>query len=180
MSEDRRTGLRAWAPWIAMALVVVVALAIGTFSQSEPTPEQRAQSLAETIRCPSCKSQAVASSDTPSSQAVRLLIRERIAAGDSDEEIRDFVASRYSREILLDPAGSGFGTLVWALPVAFVIIAVAALVVRFRDYRPGGRTATQADRDLVAHALDEGDAAAAPSVDSSGGAASTEPVEERA
>lgn len=138
-----------------MAVVVVTALAVGTFAQSEPTPEERAQNLAETIRCPSCKSQSVASSDTPSSQGVRLLIKERIEAGDSDEQIRDFVASRYSREILLDPSGSGFGTVVWALPVIFVIVAVAGLVVRFRDYRPGDRAVTQADRDRVAEALHE-------------------------
>jgi cytochrome c-type biogenesis protein CcmH len=151
--SSSKTGLRAWAPWIAMAVVVIVALAVGTLAQSDPTPEERAQNLAETIRCPSCKSQSVASSDTPSSQGVRLLIKQRIAAGDSDEEIRDFVASRYSREILLDPEGTGFGTLVWALPVIFVIAAVAGLVYRFRDYRPGDRAVTQADRDLVAEAL---------------------------
>lgn len=148
-------GWRPWLGWIVMAVVVVVTLAIGTLGQSEPTPEQRAQNLAESIRCPSCKSQAVASSDTPSSQGVRLLIKERIEAGDSDEQIRDFVASRYGREILLDPSGSGFGTLVWALPVIFVIVAVAALIVRFRDYRPSPRSVTQADRDLVAEALSE-------------------------
>jgi cytochrome c-type biogenesis protein CcmH len=149
-----------------LAVVVVVALAIGTFGQSEPTPEERAQNVAETIRCPSCRSQAASSSDTPSSQAVRLLIRERIEAGDSDEEIRDFVASRYSREILLDPSGSGVGTAVWALPVIFVIVAVAGLVFRFRDYRPGERRATAEDRDLVAGALDAaGEPAAAASVE---------------
>ena len=148
-----RSGLRAWGPWIALAVVVVVALAIGTIGQSEPTPEQRAQHLAETIRCPSCKSQSVASSDTPSSQGVRLLIKERIAAGDGDEEIRDFVASRYSREILLDPEGSGFGSLVWALPIIFVIVAMTGLVIRFRDYRPRSHPVTDDDRDLVAEAL---------------------------
>ena len=153
MSAQGRTR-RGWLPWIAMAVVVLIALAIGTLGQSEPTASERAQNLAESIRCPSCKSQSVASSDTPSSQGVRLLIKERIAAGDSDEEIRDFVASRYSREILLDPSGSGFGTLVWALPVVFVIVAMVGLVIRFRDYRPGAaRAVTQEDRDLVADAL---------------------------
>jgi cytochrome c-type biogenesis protein CcmH len=156
VSSSSKTGLRAWAPWIAMAMVVVVALTIGTLAQSDPTPEERAQNLAETIRCPSCKSQSVASSDTPSSQGVRKLIAQRIAAGDSDEQIRDFVASRYSREILLDPSGSGFGTLVWALPVIVVIVALAGLIYRFRDYRPGNRAVTQADRDLVASALGDG------------------------
>ncbi|MCU1369207.1 MAG: Cytochrome c heme lyase subunit CcmL [Ilumatobacteraceae bacterium] len=165
-SKAPASGLRAWGPWLAMAIVVVVALAIGTLAQSEPTPEERAQNIAETIRCPSCKSQSVASSDTPSSQGVRLLIVERIAAGDTDEQIRDFVASRYTREILLDPEGSGFGTLVWALPVMFVIVAVAGLVYRFRDYRPGDRKVTQADRALVAEALAApGDRAPEPAED---------------
>jgi cytochrome c-type biogenesis protein CcmH len=134
-------------------VVVVIGLGIGTFTQGEPTDEVRAQNLAGTIRCPSCVSQSAASSDTPSSEAVRALIRERIAEGDSDEEIRDFVASRYGREVLLDPAASGIGALVWALPVGLVIVALAGLALRFRDYRPGRQKASAADRDLVADAL---------------------------
>lgn len=149
--EDRRGRLR-WA-WLAMAVVVVAALAVGVFGQDQPTDAQRARSLAESIRCPSCKSQSAASSDTPSSQAVRELIAERIDAGDSDEEIRDFVASRYGREILLEPASTGVGALVWALPVVLVIVALVGLAVRFRDYRPGGRTPSAEDRELVAAAL---------------------------
>jgi cytochrome c-type biogenesis protein CcmH len=146
-------------PWVAVALVVVVALVIGTVGQNPPTDDQRAQNLAESIRCPSCKSQSAASSDTPSSLAVRALIAERIEAGDTDEEIRDFVASRYGREVLLDPSSSGFGALVWALPVVLVVVAVAGLVVRFRGYRAGGtRHASAADEALVAQALIDAEA----------------------
>lgn len=148
-----RRGLAAWWPWIAMAVVVVAALAIGTFSQPAPTATERAQHLAETIRCPSCKSQAVATSDTPASQAVRQLIHDRIKAGDTDDEIRDYVAAQYSRSILLDPSGTGFNALVWALPVAVAIVAVAALAFRFRDWRPGTLAVSDADRSLVAEAL---------------------------
>lgn len=144
---------RLWMAWLAMGVVVVVALAVGVFAQDEPTEAERASNLAATIRCPSCESQSAASSDTPSSQAVRELIRERIEAGDSDEEIRDFVASRYGREILLEPSASGVSALVWALPVVLVIVALVGLAVRFRDYRPGGRTPSEADRDLVATAM---------------------------
>lgn len=148
-------GLRRWLPWAAMAVVVVALLAIGTFGQSTPSDAERAQNLAETIRCPQCTSQAVASSDAPSSLAVKSLIRERIAEGDSDEEIRDYVASRFGRGVLLDPASSGIGTLVWALPVIVVVVAVAGLVYRFRDYRPSARAATDDDRALVAEAMGE-------------------------
>jgi cytochrome c-type biogenesis protein CcmH len=145
---------------MAVGLVVVIALLIGTVGQEPPTDEKRAQNLAESIRCPSCKSQSSASSDTPSSLAVRALIVERIEAGDTDEEIRDFVASRYGREVLLDPASSGFGSLVWALPVVLVVVAVAGLVVRFRGYRSdGSRHASAADEALVARALGDADAA---------------------
>lgn len=159
----RPAGLRVWAPWIAMAIIVVVALAVGTFGQSEPSNAERAQQIASTIRCPSCRSQAASSSDTPSSQAVRSLIKERIAAGDTDEQIRDFVASRYGREVLLDPSGSGFGGVVWALPVVLVIVAVAGLIIRFRGYGSVHRTASASDRAIVAEALQEQEAAADPS-----------------
>jgi cytochrome c-type biogenesis protein CcmH len=153
MARTETRGPARWAPWIALAVVVVVALGIGTFGQAEPTEAERAQNLAETIRCPSCRSQSAASSDTPSSEAVRSLIVERIDEGDSDEEIRDFVASRYGREVLLDPSGGGVSALVWALPVVMVIVAVAGLVYRFRDYRPGGASASDDDRRLVDEAM---------------------------
>jgi cytochrome c-type biogenesis protein CcmH len=146
-------SLRAWLPWIGVAVVVVVSLFIGTVGQSDPTPEERAQSLAATIRCPSCASQSVAGSETPSSKAVRALIVERIEEGDTDEEIRDFVASRYGREVLLDPSGSGVGAIVWGLPVVLVVVATAGLIVRFRQYGGPSRHASAADEALVAEAL---------------------------
>ncbi len=151
MSGGRR-GV-GWLPWLAMAAVVLGALAFGTFTGAAPTDAERAQSLEATIRCPSCVSQSVANSETPAAKGVKRLIDERIAKGDTDEEIRDFVASRYGREILLDPSGKGFGALVWGVPVAVAIIAVGALVLRFQDWRPGAAEVTDADRDLVADAM---------------------------
>ena len=136
-----------------MGIVVAVALAIGTFGEAKPTPEQRAYNLETTIRCPSCASQSVANSETPAAQGVKVLIQQRIAAGDTDDQIRDYVVSRYTKSILLDPASKGFGALVWGVPVAFGVIAVAALIFRFSDWRPGSLPVTDADRTLVADAL---------------------------
>lgn len=152
MSADRKVG---WWPWALMAVVVVGLLTVGSIGGDPPTLEDRARGLEETIRCPSCASQSVANSDAPSAEAVRVLIQERLEAGYSNEEIRDYVASRYpnGRQLLLDPTGEGFGALVWALPVVAVIVAVAALIHRFGDWRPGALEATDADRDLVAAAL---------------------------
>ena len=140
--------------WALLALVVVGALAFGTLDQGEPSDSARTRALEETIRCPQCRSQSVAQSDTPSARGVKTVIRDQIALGRTDEEIRDFVASSYGREVLLEPSGSGFSGLVWALPVVLVVVAVAGLVYRFGDWKPSTRTVSAADRSLVAAALE--------------------------
>ncbi|MCU1498872.1 MAG: Cytochrome c heme lyase subunit CcmL [Acidimicrobiales bacterium] len=150
-----QAGLVRWWPWLALALVVVVALGIGSFTGPPRTDEQRIQDIEASLRCPQCSSQSVANSDTPSSQGVKVIVGERVAAGDSDEQIRDFVAAEYGREILLDPSGKGFGALVWGVPVAAAVVAVGALALRFGSWRPSAAATTEADRDLVAEALDE-------------------------
>lgn len=146
-------NLRPWIPWIAMAAVVVVALYAGTVGGQPPSAEERAQALAESIRCPQCDSQSVAQSVTPSAKGVKVIIRDQIADGSSDEEIREYVAGRFGRDVLLDPSSQGFNALVWGLPVVFAVVAVFALGYRFRDWRPALGTVTQADRDLVQDAL---------------------------
>ena len=156
MSAGGGTGRKrsvGWLPWIALAVVVVVALAVGTLGQDPPSDLERAQHLETTIRCPSCSSQSVRNSETPAAKGVKVLIRQRIAAGDSDEEIRDYVASKYDRDIILDPSSKGFGAIVWALPVAVAVLAVAALIFRFRDWRPGALAVSDDDRRLVEEAL---------------------------
>jgi len=148
-----RPSLLRWLPWIAMAVVVVVALGVGTFSGKPRTDEQRIHDIESSLRCPQCSSQSVVNSDTPSSRGVKVIVRERVKAGDTDEQIRDFVASQFGREVLLDPSGKGFGALVWGVPVAAAVIAVGALALRFGDWRPSAIATTDADRDLVADAL---------------------------
>lgn len=179
-STPRRPAPVGWWPWALMVVVVVALLAVGTLGGDPPTLDERARNLEESIRCPSCASQAVANSDTPAAEAVRVLIAERLEAGDSDEEIRDYVASRYpnGRQLLLDPAGQGFGALVWALPVMAAILAVGALIYRFGDWRPGSVEASDDDRALVAAALaHEGATASDPGADP-GADPGTDPDEE--
>ncbi|CAN5753874.1 hypothetical protein BH23ACT2_BH23ACT2_00550 [soil metagenome] len=148
-------GARPWLGWAAVAVVAMVLLAVGSLGGGERSDDARARNLEETIRCPQCASQAVAHSETPSARGVKAVIAERIEAGNTDEEIRDFIASRYGSDVLLEPSGSGFGGLVWGLPVVVAVVAASGLVYRFRDWRPGGFEVTDGDRDLVADALDD-------------------------
>ncbi len=64
-STPRRPAPVGWWPWALMAVVVVALLAVGTLGGDPPTLDERARNLEESIRCPSCASQAVANSDTP-------------------------------------------------------------------------------------------------------------------
>lgn len=125
--------------YAAMALVVAVALAVGVFDRSDArTVEERVQDLAATIRCPACGSQSAAGSDTAAAQAVRREIAERIDAGESDDEIRDYFASTFGEELLLTPPRSGAGAVVWILPVVVVVAGGAALVLTFRRWKRWG------------------------------------------
>jgi cytochrome c-type biogenesis protein CcmH len=146
--------VRRWLPWAAMAVVVAVALAVGTTGDGPPrTLEERAMALADTVRCPTCRSQSAADSDAPASQAIRTEIESRLRDGQDDDQIRAYLVSRYGEDVLLNPSGSGVTGLVWALPVAAVVLAAAGLGLAFRRWRGGPPPAvTDDDRALVERA----------------------------
>ena len=119
-----------------MAVAIVAALSFGTIDQRDDrTTEERMQDVAGTIRCPQCRSQSAADSDASTAQAVRVEIAERIEAGESDDEIRDYFASTYGEEILLNPPASGVGSLVWIVPVVALVLATGGLLLAFRRWR---------------------------------------------
>jgi cytochrome c-type biogenesis protein CcmH len=140
--------------WAALVLVLFVALFVGSGRRSGPrTPAQRAHHLAAELRCPTCRNLSVADSDAAAARAVRAEIARRVAARDSDAQIRAFLVSRYGDDILLTPPASGIGALAWALPVVAVICGAGALWWAFRkwDSRLHARP-TAADRALVEQA----------------------------
>lgn len=159
-SGDRAPGLRRWAPWALLALVLVVALAVGTRSgQSAATPGQRAEAVASRVRCPVCQGLSVAQSKSGSARAIYDEIRRQVGEGRSDDEVLAYLVSRYGDGILLRPPGSGVSGLVWAAPVAALVAGFGALALAFRRWRPAGvRVPTDDDRRLVADALDRGEA----------------------
>jgi cytochrome c-type biogenesis protein CcmH len=119
-----------------MAVVAVVALAIGTFGHRDSrTVEEHVLDVAATIRCPQCESQSSKDSDTSAARAVRSEIEERIDQGQSDDEIRDYFASTFGEEILLNPPSTGIGALVWIIPVVATVVAAVALGFAFRRWK---------------------------------------------
>ena len=147
---------RARLPWILMAAVLAVALAVGAQGRSGPmTESQRVRHIASEIRCPSCSSETSANSDATQAKAVRNEIRDRVRAGQSDGDIVAFLVSRYGHGILLKPESTGVASLVWTLPVVAVVLALAGLAGAFWRWRrrPGVQVSDE-DRALVERELE--------------------------
>jgi cytochrome c-type biogenesis protein CcmH len=118
-----------------MAVVLGVALVVGSRASGPTDPLDRAHAIEQTIKCPTCRGQSVAESDAPASKAIRTDIATRIADGQSDDQIRDFFATKFGDDIILRPKASGLGGLVWVLPVAVLVLAAAGLGFAFWRWR---------------------------------------------
>jgi cytochrome c-type biogenesis protein CcmH len=148
--------MRKWLPWIALGVVVVVALAIVVWPRGDQSPAARAHTLETELKCPECEGLAVADSNAPTSRAIRADVKKRIAEGQSDEEIRQAYVARYGEEILLQPKGSGISLLVWVLPV--VVLVAGAFGIGFvlaRNRRAPMLHASEADEQLVERAREQ-------------------------
>src|ERR1700692_5160102 len=83
---------------------------------SDPVKELRARDLSRELRCMVCQNQSIDDSDAPLARDLRLLVRERIAAGDSDAQGLDFLVARYGEFVLLNPRLEPHTYLLWLLP----------------------------------------------------------------
>ena len=99
---------------------------------ADPQLEQRARDLGREIRCVVCQSQSVADSDADIAQELRVLIREQIAAGKSDQEIRDYLVARYGDFVLFDPPFKSSTYVLWLGPFAILVFAAIGVAVFFR------------------------------------------------
>src|SRR5512140_1899486 len=82
----------------------------------DPKLEERARGLSHELRCMVCQNQSIDDSDAPLARDLRLLVRERIASGDSDAQVIDFLVARYGEFVLLKPRLEPHTLLLWLLP----------------------------------------------------------------
>lgn len=97
----------------------------------DPELEARAREISRQIRCPVCQGESIDDSNAQISRDLRIIIRERLVAGDSDSEVIDFVVERYGEFVLFNPRATGSNLILWlAGPVMLLAggtIAVLAL-----------------------------------------------------
>jgi cytochrome c-type biogenesis protein CcmH len=99
---------------------------------SNPVLEARARALSEGLRCLVCQNQSIDDSNAPLARDLRLLLRERLKAGDSDAQAVDFVVARYGDFVLLRPRFTPETWILWIGPFALLLIAGTFLYLRRR------------------------------------------------
>lgn len=142
-----------WLSWVLMAIIAMAALIIGVADDNElPSDGERVSQLASTIRCPQCRGQSVAESNVAIAREIRADIRTRIAAGETDDQIRQIYIDRFGRSIVLTPDATGFTGLIWIVPVVAAALAALAIYLAFWRWRStgSGAGASDEDRALVA------------------------------
>jgi cytochrome c-type biogenesis protein CcmH len=97
---------------------------------ADPVLEARAREISRDIRCPVCQGESIDDSSAPISRDLRIIIRERIMAGDTDTEVVDYIVARYGEFVLFNPRPEGSNLVLWlagpALFLAAIAVAVAA------------------------------------------------------
>ena len=110
--------------------------------------EQQARTLFRELRCMVCQNQSIDDSDAPLAKDLRMLVRERVAAGDGDNEIRAFLVSRYGDFVLLRPPVTGNTILLWVAPGLVLLIGAIGIYLAVRRQRipPGDLALSDAER----------------------------------
>jgi cytochrome c-type biogenesis protein CcmH len=118
---------------------------------ANPALEARARTISEGLRCMVCQNQSIDESDADLARDLRVLVRDRIKAGDSDAQVVDYVVSRYGEFVLLKPRLSVRTVLLWATPL---ILLLAGAIAMFFSARTRRREAPALDAEEQAR-LDE-------------------------
>jgi cytochrome c-type biogenesis protein CcmH len=133
------------APACALAVAGLLGLLVGSVAAAS-VDERTVHAIAADLRCVVCQSLSVADSPSETASQMRGIIRERLAAGDTPEQVRAYFVDKYGLWILLSPPRQGFNLLVWVVPFVGLAagLAVLALLVRRWTRRPAGATSSPA------------------------------------
>jgi cytochrome c-type biogenesis protein CcmH len=142
--------------WFVMLIATVALLVVGVVRESGPlTQQDRIDAISQRLACPTCSGESIYVSRASAAEALRAEIARQVAAGQrTDDEIIAYVEARFGGQVLLVPRATGLDAVVWALPVAVLVVSLAALTAAFvRWRRRDDAMPSDDDRALVARAL---------------------------
>jgi len=132
-----------------IALALPAAAVLPDEVLNDPALEARARALSLQLRCMVCQNQSIDDSDAPLARDLRILVRERLKAGESDAQIREFLVARYGQFVLLQPEKNSRTALLWLAPL-IVLLTGALVLLRFfsrsRARKPKPLTAAEKKR----------------------------------
>ena len=111
-----------------------------------PALEARAREIGRSLRCLVCQNQSIDDSDAPLARDLRLLVRERLAAGDGDRQIVDYIVARYGEFVLLRPPFKPATFALWIGPWVLLAVGAAAIAIRCRRVRAEAEPLSEQER----------------------------------
>lgn len=136
-----------------LILLLIVATPLWAVEPDEilddPVLEKRARIISKNLRCLVCRNESIDESNAGIAKDLRILVRERLVAGDSNTEVVDFVVDRYGEYVLLKPQTGGSNLLLWAAGPAMLVmgLGVSGLYLRRRSRRPERRVEALSDEE---------------------------------
>jgi cytochrome c-type biogenesis protein CcmH len=142
---------------IVSAVTLAGAAAVQPDEQlADPALEQRARRISAELRCLVCQNQSIDDSDAPLARDLRILVRQRLTAGDTDEDVREYLVARYGDFILLKPPFETETLLLWLTPV---LVLVAGAFIAARSRRAAGigeRLSAEEEKQLASILREDG------------------------
>ena len=128
--------MRLLLSWLAALLLAVPALAVLPDEMlADQHLEARARAVSQQLRCMVCQNQTIDDSDAPLARDLRLLVRERLVRGDSDEQAVAYIVARYGHYVLLQPPFEAATLLLWLGPAAFIGLGGAGVSLYLKSRR---------------------------------------------
>ena len=125
----------------------------------DPALEQRARDISAKLRCLVCQNQSIDDSDASLAHDLRVIVRERLVNGDTNEEVMDYVVSRYGEFVLLQPRFSARNMLLWGTPVIGLLLGLGTIAFLYRSRSraaPVNRLSAE-EQDRLSKILSEGE-----------------------
>jgi cytochrome c-type biogenesis protein CcmH len=148
---------------LLLAILAVVASVAGARAVlpdeilADPALESRARGLSANLRCLVCQNQSIDDSNAELARDLRVLVRERLVAGDTDDEVIDYVVSRYGEFVLLKPRMNLQNLALWATPAIVIAAGGIFLMTRKRRVAASGDALSAEEEARLRTILDDAD-----------------------
>ncbi len=162
MTKIRNVGRRLRQGVLALAFMAATfpAAAVDPAERlDDPALEARAREISKELRCLVCQNQSIDDSNAPLARDLRILVRERLTAGDSDEEVIAFVTERYGDYVLLRPPFQANTLVLWLAPAILIVAGGSAILILARRRRTAAVVAplTEAEQRRLETLLEDGE-----------------------